>query len=322
MDQHRQRTARLAAGRSKILWAAGLVLSPLAVAMLVLAASAPVPTLARVAADRGASTSPPLVTLRLQPGLHFPGSIPIKPAPDIPPGDVNIQVPLYPEARPAEGIYARPGFTVQISPYLKSAWAMYRLPVSPSMAMIWYRGQFASNAYTLGPSAQGGQGENTVAELSFISRGNPNLSVQVSFQGVAGDATVITYFAQDVVVPSSQAMHLSGPFSEVHISYRPFQQLGGPPQATTVSTLTAASVIAALVSQINALAPAVSRTAGCEGDLNAGATLVFVRANGSTVSVEDRPACFRVTVSGNAPLSDTNQAVWGLVSRLVQPAQA
>jgi len=132
----------------------------------------------------GAAALPPDIrlTLVLQPGIH--SYVPPiyafyelwKPAPDMPPGNVTINLPVYPGAIPATKRYNSPGFALSMDPYLKSGWAEKVIPVPAASAVTWYRGECAAIGLLESEHVSGsGTISTDTIDMYFISKPDPSI---------------------------------------------------------------------------------------------------------------------------------------------------
>jgi hypothetical protein len=272
------------------------------------------------AAAAAAPTCAAPLTLRLKPGLRYGRTVAL-PGPDIPPGAVVIHVPLYPGAVPTTQRLVMPTFDYPATPYLKAAIAEYLLPTDTVTAEEWYRQRFAPCGYTVTGTGESHDAHgHSSTGITFTSRSNANLTVQLSFEDVPHGGTLLLYVAEDVTVPPRPpGSYLPGDIVRVNVTYLlPLLQSGGV-QRRLHRTITSPAAIHRLVAALNALSHIVPGRHTCPADNGQSATLVFVRRNGRTVRVYDEPVCVGVVVGHFPPLIDDHDRVWATITALVYP---
>jgi hypothetical protein len=239
----------------------------------------------------------------------------------IPPGTVTVHVPLYPGAAATTAREISADLSYPWTPYVKTASATYVLPAGVDTAQTWYVQQFAACGYTQAGSGSGNNGQGvTSTELTFASGHDANLSVQLSFQVVAGHPLVL-YVAEYIATPPRPAgSYLPGDVSRVQITYvLPLPQPPSTgPQPRLYRTVSDAAALRPLVRAINALTRLDVGVRPCPISFGESAALVFQRPAGKPITViVDADGCRHVTVGPYPPLSDPSQAVWKAVSALV-----
>lgn len=263
------------------------------------------------------------LTLRLRPGLHYaPAGLAFPdPAPDIPAGTVVIDVPLYPGAALTAQHFFVPTLDYPDSPYLKAASAEYLLPIDPATAQQWYRQSFTRCGYRVTGSGESGDARgHTSTGITFTSRANGNLQVNMSFQALAQAGTVALYVATDVTVPPRRpASYLPADVVRVEVTYQPPipTRGGGAAPRRLYRTIADPTAIGRLVAAINALSHVVAGAHTCPSGSGQSATLLFVRRGGQAISVYDDPLCMGVVVGHFPPLIDDHHRVWNTVTALV-----
>jgi hypothetical protein len=124
--------------------------------------------------------------------------------------------------------------------------------------------------------------------------------VQLSLEADAQGRTIVYYEAEAVTVPARNPRSvLPETVARIDVTYHP--PLGTEPPIIQ-TTLTRPGDIAALVAAFNALPRDSLGPHGCAADQGEGATLVFVKGDGSTLTATIDPACSRVAVLGYPPL--------------------
>lgn len=264
------------------------------------------------------------LALRMRAGVPGPqGVLPPMPAPalaPIPPGAVTIRVPLYPGAVRTTERETIPGFRYPATPYLKVALATFRLPAAAGTGEFWYQEAFWRCGYSTAGSSQGGGARGPVSSgLQFAARGNPDLTVELSFEAVSGHALVL-YVAEDVTTPPRPAgSYLPSDLTQLQITY--VLPLAQPPatgaQPVVYRTVADPLALRPLVRAINALNSIDAGTQGCPFDLGQSATLIFRRRSGQRIRVYDKPTCGGVTVGAYPALWDQSHSVWSAITALV-----
>ena len=278
---------------------------------------------APAAEARSAQAGSCLAPLTLQLRANGNPVVPLK-APalaPIPPGAVTIHVPLYPgsavtTARETAGL-----ISYQATPYLKTASATYILPVGVNTAQTWYVQQFTACGYNPAGSATSTSGPNTTSTgLTFASRQDANLSVQLGFQVVAGHPLVL-YVAEYLATPQRPAgSYLPADVAQVQITYTlplPQSPDAGPPPKL-YRTVSGVAALRPLVRAVNSLSRLDVGLSSCPAGFGESATLVFQRPDGQRITVLDNAdGCRDVTVKPYPPLRDLSQTVWKAVTALV-----
>jgi hypothetical protein len=247
------------------------------------------------------------------PPIKAPALAPIQP------GTVAVHVPLYPGAAATTARETDAAIGYPATPYLKTASATYVLPVGVDTAQTWYVQEFAACGYTQAGSGSGNNGQGvTSTELTFASRHDANISVQVSFQVVAGHPLVL-YVAEYIATPPRPAgSYLPADVARVQITLvLPMSSAGG--QQQRISRAVAGAIVPRpLVRAINDLSRLDVGVHSCPASFGQSATLVFQRPTGKSITViVDADGCRDVTVKPYPPLTDGSQTVWKAVTALV-----
>jgi hypothetical protein len=161
--------------------------------------------------------------LTLRPGLTEPNNrVSMPAAPNIPPGPVVIQVPLYPGATPSSLPMPHAAYSYPASQYLKAATAEYEVSTDWTTASNWYRQAFVACGYTLVGSGSSGQHGVTVSiGLALRDPMHAPLEVALAFTHGPAGKTLVLYVAYTIALPPQPAMVARTPRTVDILSYRP-----------------------------------------------------------------------------------------------------
>jgi hypothetical protein len=252
--------------------------------------------------------------------------IPLPIARDIPRGLFRVAVPLYPGAQPLSHFVASPVPEYPASPYLQTGVAEYRTAADVQTVTAWYSSAFSR----CGWRAEGTMTTNASilsSGMTFVSTGNHDLTVEMTFGDTSSGGTYIAYAAEEITYPPRPAAsYLHGPFHQVRIALRQGTLQNGQPVWHVVRVkLVDQPTIGQLVDDINAIKEHYTASVNCFGGLSrtGPAWLSFVRPNGSVVhAFESGPGvCGGLAVNGVRWLIDPGR-VWNLIIRIVRQQQA
>lgn len=257
-------------------------------------------------------------TFTLHPGLHpAPPNTHLAIAPDIPRIAVHVSLPLFPQSAPLSPFVGSPFFDYPTDPYLQTAAAEYLTSDDPGTVQSWF-----SRVVPVCGWKHSGSGSGNVAPfdqyLFFVSRANPELTVEFSFGPASSGGTDVAYAVEEVTYPPRPAAsYLHGPFVKLRVALGSGVRLRTP----RVSHLTVLDrrAISRLVSAINRLTGYHTDLPLCSGGgaSSGPAWLSFVRRNGSVVhAFEGAPGvCGGLAVNGVRWLIDTG-SVWNQINAL------
>ncbi len=261
------------------------------------------------------------VTLTLHPGLPISaGHQAMSIARDIPRTPFTVSVPVYPDAQPLAQFVASPFPQYPADPYLQTAGAEYQSSAFITTVKAWYLKTFTACGWRKNGSMTTNASALT-SGISFVSTGNRNLTMEMTFGDSPSGGTYIAYGAEEITYPRRPAAsYLHGPFSVVRLALdRAVMKSGEPVSHIVHRTLTNHRAIAQLVRSINAITEYYTVSGLCLGGLSliGPAWLTFVRPNGTTVhAYESGPGyCGGLAVNGTRWLLDDG-AVWNLIGRL------
>jgi len=261
------------------------------------------------------------LTLRMRAGVPSPkGMLPPTPAPalaPIPPGAVTIRVPLYPGAVRTTERETMPITGYPETPYLKVASATFRLPAAAGTGEYWYQEEFWRCGYSTAGDGQGDDAGGPVSYgMQFAARGNPDLTVELSFETVAGHNLVL-YVAEEVTTPPRPAgSYLPADLVQVQIAHVLPLATGSKP--VVYRTVTDPIALRPLVRAINALTSIDVGIHECPFNQGQWATLlIFQRRNGQRIRVYDAPGCPKVVVGAYPALWDLTHSVRAAITALV-----
>lgn len=262
----------------------------IAVAVLLAAALSPsiTPAPAVVAAP---SVNCAAVTLTLHPGLNpglkrVPGDV--GSAPDAPKGPFHVSLPVYPGAARLQHLVGSPFPEVAESPYLQTAGLEY----IASGAYPEMEGWFTRAFHACGYLSHGSWNGNTTPfsnGLTFVSKRNPNLSVEISFGTDPSGGSYIGYGVEDVILPPRPARsYLHGPFVELKIAVQHNSQTQRPHSTIVHLVVRNGSAIRSLVSAIDEMTGYQTVIGICYGGVGppppiAPVWLSFLRPDGTVV---------------------------------------
>jgi len=268
------------------------------------------------------------LVLTLHPGL--PAStkrLPLTTAPDIPRALFTVPVPVYPGARSLVQFVASPIPEYPASPYLQTGVAEYETSASVDTVKAWYRQAFLGCGWHSGGSMTTDASVLT-SGLTFVSNGNQNLTVEMTFEDTPSGGAYIAYAAEQITYPPRPlASYLRGSFTEVRIALREaVMQKGSPVSHVVRTTVHANPLIAQFVQSINAIKEYCTESSVCSGGMSliGPAWLSFVRPHRPTLhAYESGPGgCGGgLAVDGVRWLIDESR-VWNLIGRVVHQQEA
>lgn len=277
------------------------------------AAGSPAVAAARTSNDAACSAS---LTLTLQPGLHY-GKIKVTPAPDIPPGPVIVQAPLYPGATPSSAHIKDPYISYSANPYLETAMTEYQAAAGWNTVAAWYKTAFAACGYQLKSWGQAWVRHRHLSNgFWFYSGSDPHQSVLISLSRAGKSGTLILYLAQDIHLPAREpASYLPSDVVRVKVRYAGIDGEGD--LQVLHRTLGDPAKVAELVDAVNSLTDIAAGVRSCAAERGQGAQMRFMTASGKTVRVTDDPACWIVKVDHMRPLNDVPGGVWDTLTRVL-----
>lgn len=186
-----------------------------AITMVLLLAALPRSTVPARAALASPTVNCAAVIATLHPGLN-PG--PQHPVPfvggasDAPKGPFTVSLPVYPGAIPLHPFVGSPFPEYQESPYLQTAGLEYTVPSSFPNLESWFTRAFHACGYLSDGNWNGDEGPFSDG-LTFESRSNSNLTVEMSFGATPPRGSYIAYGVEEVILPTRPARsYLHGPF--------------------------------------------------------------------------------------------------------------
>lgn len=270
-----------------------------------------------LAAPSLAATACTGITLQVHPGLNpSPKNAALRPAWDAPRGTFTVSLPLYLGATPLSSWVASPYPEYPASPYLQTAGTEYQTADSTATVSRWFSSHFVG----CGWHSNGHWGGNATAfttGLTFVSKANPDLSVELSFGDAPSGGSYIGYGVEWIIYPPRPAAsYLHGPFTQLRIALgRSVLQNGSFVQHVIHVTVRDRTAIGRLVSAINSVGGYHTVSGVCVGggpSRIGPAWLSFMRRNGSTAHAYDAGLgiCLgNLAVNGKRWLIDTG-AVW------------
>lgn len=270
-------------------------------------------------------TLPPLgcstpLALTLLPGLREPNNhVSLPAAPDIPPGPVIVQVPLYPGAAASSLPMLHASYSYPASHYLKSVTAEYRLPTDWLAAESWYRQAFTACGYTeAGSSTSGVRGVVVSRGIGLRAPRQPPLQVELAFTPGPAQTTLVLYLAYTVALPPPAILVPGKPRAVTILAYRPPGpgQLAAPRPVRSVVVRNHGS-IAALVRHLNAL-PRPQGVMSCPSDDGSRDVLLFAYARRPAVTVEvGLRGCRSVRAGNKIGLALSDDRLYALLAALL-----
>jgi hypothetical protein len=232
-----------------------------------------------------------VVTVTLHPGLHpglkrAPGDI--GSAPDAPPGPFYVSLPVYPGAAPLQHVVGTPFPEVAESPYLQTAGLEYTASGNHPDMETWFTRAFHSCGYV----SRGTWNGNTTPfsdGLTFVSKRNSNLSVEISFGMDPAGGSYIGYGVEDIILPARPARsYLHGPFSALNMAVQHNYQAQRPRSTIVHVVVHNRQAIRRLVSAIDEMTGYQTVVGVCFGGIErpppiAPVWLSFVRPDGAVV---------------------------------------
>jgi hypothetical protein len=268
--------------------------------MVQLLAPGPMRAASVSAAPTPAGCSTPL-TLTLRPGLTEPNNhVSMPAAPNIPPGQVVIHVPLYPGATPSTLPMPHAAYSYPASRYLKSATAEYELSTDWTTASNWYRQAFTACGYTeAGRGSAGLHGVTISIGIALRDPTHPPLEVALAFTHGPAGKTLVLYVAHTITLPPQPAMVPGSPRAVTILSYRPLVQgqLAAIRPNKYVIVRNSQS-IRDLMRHLNSLPPP-GGVMSCPADNGSHDELIFAYPDGPHVTVDVGLRGCRIVRSGN-----------------------
>jgi hypothetical protein len=263
------------------------------------------------------------LTLTLHPGL--PASVRhggLRVARDIPRRSFTVSVPLYLGVQALSRLVASPVPEYPATPYLQTAVAEYRTGAGTSTVTAWYRAAFAGCGWRV-------QGTSTTnarvltSGITFVSNGNHDRSVEMTFGDAPSGGTYIGYAAEEITYPHRPVRsYLRGPFSAVHVALQKNPSPTGQPAPSIVHTVVVdRPAITHLIRAINAIKDYYTAPVTCAGGFSpvGPAWLSLIRPDGSVVHAYETGtgACGGLAVNHVRWLIDRG-AVWRQIVALAK----
>lgn len=231
------------------------------------------------------------LALTLKPGQHFPGAMPQTIPSDLPPGNLKVAAPLFPDAAKTRTREKQPSFGVPAVQYMKSASATYRTSAGIVTVQAWNRRTFAECGYTLsGTQQSGGPHGQSQGITETMRRGTTSIQISLSFATTPGGGTLILYVAIAITPPAylvaGSILRVPGTASWVRIKAYDDLNAGSdtnrPWKTVNVhDPITARS----LAHEINQLPKILGTWYSCPMDDGSHDSLVFHDTDGSTHTV-------------------------------------
>lgn len=256
---------------------------------------------ASVGATPTASGCSTPLTLTLRPGLTEPNNhVSMPAAPNIPPGPVVIQVPLYPGATLSSRPMPHAAYSYPASQYLKTATAEYQVSTNWTTASNWYRQAFLACGYTeAGSGSSGVHGVTVSIGITMRDPSHPPLEVALAFTHGPAGKTLVLYVAYTITLPPQPAMVSGTPRSVEILSYRSFAQgqlaASRPNKYVTVRD---SQSIRDLIHHLNSLPPP-GGVMSCPSDDGSHDELIFGYPNRPHVTVDVGLRGCQIVRSGN-----------------------
>ncbi len=219
-----------------------------------------------------------VLNLRANPDPGRPTS-----APAIPPGVLQVRVPLFPGAQPSSRAMPQASYGFPSSWYRKDARAEYLVPGEWGGIQQWYRAAFTSCGFRFDGSGYSGNGSGIVAHsVSFGFGQQGRDQITLTFEPAGAHQTLVLYAASAITLPPPRILVPGSPTGAT-ISYFGSRAPGKAPRA--VVPIDSRVVILHLVRTLNHL-PAADEPGFCALDVGTHDTISFRYASGRTLSLD------------------------------------
>jgi len=204
-------------------------------------------------------------------------------APAIPPGVLQVRVPLFPGAQRSSRAMSQASSAGPSSWYRKDVRAEYLAPGAWGTVRQWYRAAFTGCGFRFGGSGYSGDRSGIVAHsLSFGFGTQGTDQITLTFERAGGRQTLVLYAASAITLPPPQVL-VPGLPTGATISYYGSRALGSAPRAVVI--IDSPVVIRKLVRIVNHL-PVADEPGFCALDVGTHDVLFFRYASGRTRSLE------------------------------------
>ncbi len=219
-----------------------------------------------------------LLNLRADPDPGRPAS-----APAIPPGVIQLRVPLFPGAQPSARAMPQASFGFPSSWYRKDVRAEYLVPGEWDAVQRWYRAAFTGCGFRYGGSGTSGNHDGIVAQsLSFGFGQQGRDQITLTFERAGAHQTLVLYAASAIALPPPQVLVPGSPTGAT-VSYYGSRAAGSAPRA--VVPIDSPAVIRKLVRIVNHL-PVADEPGFCPLDVGAHVAIAFSYASGDTDTID------------------------------------
>lgn len=237
--------------------------------------------------------------------------------PDMPPGEVSVEVPLHPRGRPAE-VDERWQIGFPPSSYVKAAQPVtHEVPLGLTTLREWFQWVFAPPNYTVTPIAGRSQDPTEIVDWTILQvrpAQMPDVIIQVTLNGRDAGDTTVTYRAEQHPAPDrDRASYLPTTVQRVDVEYTIVNHPRELVRRTIV--VTEPEDIRRLVDQLNSFPRDIRRVA-LGRMMNRWANLRFVTEEQRVVNVSVDPEHDIIRVGDFPTLQGT---IWSLLTDIAPP---
>ena len=267
--------------------------------------------------EHAASVENDDLLLYLRPGGCTMSGCLVTPATDIPQGDVQLRLPLYPGAKSTSQLMST-GLSYSMTPYLKAASAKFVLPTDAATAQTWFSHHLAQRGYYAGccsqTSGDSSSGVSTSGQ-TYMRRDDPHLQIEIDFEP-SGGKTVLFYGAATIALPPRPSNSLLP--SDVSQMEMMLMYSGLPLPSEKLQPwrhiVKDATTLQRIVSLINSLPLSSKVVGGTLADPDR-ATLVFREPNGRSRELSVQVCCGDIALTDSPPL-DGKDKLWSAIVSL------
>ena len=230
------------------------------------------------AATRAGCVAP--LTLVLRPGFHWPGAGSHPIPKDLPPGNITVHLPRYPDADPTKQREPHPDVAIPADDYYKSASVTYLISNDSVDLAGWYAGAFTACGYTAeGQSESGGPDYSSYGIAEKRKSGRNTLWMSLSFEAAPDGGTLVLYAATALTPPlyPVRGSILRVPGSPVAVRITQYAGMNDPQALQPLRTVTIRDrlMVVSLAHEINELPKSTQVIISCPADDGARDTLIF-----------------------------------------------
>jgi hypothetical protein len=234
------------------------------------------------------STGDASLQLVLTPGAHWPSARSQEIPDDLPPGNLQLDLPLFPGAVHTDEQAERAAFGVPSTLYMKSACVTYRTESDQQTVLNWYGDALTARGYARSSAQTSRKAETVVAQGISLVREEGTTRIEVSISVIAAkDGGTLLFHVATAVVPPVYPVPgsvLRVPGSPVSLEITQYAGLNpGPHTLQPLRSITVhdEATVQSIVDEINHLPKLTGYVISCPDDDGSHLTLVFHEAAGA-----------------------------------------